>query len=178
LAKIGQKHPVIPDYPFALPTVCSAILFIPGLLAISRLVKDPLYSGKLNIELSSNTRYRPLNQDEDQDETPNSETTTPQNKTWVSALSNPFIWVNSLVGLHIMAFDQLLPIFIERPVSQPTSWIQFSTGLGKGTFFNHNYFRLITKNRFTVYWNTTHNRWDWRYNYCRAWIPCSCQTVR
>jgi hypothetical protein len=142
LAKIGQSSPVISGYPYALPNIISATFFIPGLLAVAQLVKDPSSSRRLTLdsadveeflEASVNARYEPLNQSDSQSETQsNNEETIPSNNTWTSALSNPFLWLNSLIGLHVVAFDQLLPVFLERPLSQPLSWMHFSSGLGKG----------------------------------------------
>lgn len=136
-------------HPFALPTMISAVLFLAAfVVAVLYLPETKQRYAPLKSTINDNDdeerengllmgKYPP---DEERDSIRNSfdheepivETSTMSSK-WIH-VSNLAIWINAICGLHAVAFDHMLPVFLHHDDDRFSfvSILSFGFGFGKG----------------------------------------------
>ena len=148
-ANLFGGSPMLLSYPFALPVIVSAVLFgIAFVLALVALQetgsKAKAYSlvaqaddGENDVPEAIDLNKYPQQNENDTVSSQEGVADHRDGKKPFSKLHhfrNATIWMNAVCGLHSIAFDQMLPVFLHHnnDRSRYRSILEFSFGMGKG----------------------------------------------
>jgi MFS family permease len=174
LAHAFERYPilfwnmsVLSKHPFAMPAMIAAMLFLMAFATAS----ISLQESRTEYHLITNHHTDDMEDDHgdenaiDLDKSGqqglrDGDLTVEVRSNKLRHISNVTIWINAICGLHSVAFDHMLPVFLHHSNDrlQFHSWIRFASGFGKGKKFHLlRRERLLIMFRLALHWYLAHH---------------------